>query len=227
MFSAPKGKHRAVPALLETPPSWTVKGVVTAALLIAASALGVASASAASQDVRPGAQPFIVGGRDAKVSEHPYVVYLADRRGEQYCGGTLVAQDRVVTAAHCVATKSDSSIRVVAGRQNVRDDDGTATTVRDVWVPDDYERVTDGQDIAVLTLADDLPYRTIRLADQHDEELYSPGRKATVYGWGRTEENGSSSNELQSAQIPIRPDEDCAEVYEDYLPESMVCAGYP
>ncbi|MGH3519014.1 MAG: S1 family peptidase [Haloechinothrix sp.] len=226
MFGAPKGRHRALPTRAGSPATLTVQGILAAGVLIAASVLGVASASAVSAQARPGAQPFIVGGSATKISDHPYVVYLADRRGRQYCGGALFAPDKVVTAAHCVARISRSAIRVVAGRQDVRGDDGIETTVRQVWVPDDYRRVNEGKDIAVLTLRDQLPYRTIRLAAEEDAERYTPGRKATVFGWGRTGEREPGSDQLRSAKLPIRRDADCAAVYEDYIPDEMVCAGY-
>lgn len=198
-----------------------------AAVLIGAGALGMATASAVPQGAGPGAQPYIVGGEQAQVTDHPYVVYLADRRERQYCGGALIAPDRVVTAAHCVARTSRSSLRVVSGRQNVESDEGTVSEVVDVWVPENYRRVTDGNDIAVLTLAESVPYRAIKPAGERDAKLYQPGRKATVFGWGRTDERGTASEDLRSATVPVQPDQTCADVYEGYLPEQMVCAGYP
>lgn len=201
--------------------------MVAAGVLIAAGVLGVASASAIPQNSRPGVQPYIVGGEQAKAAEHPYVVYLADRRERQYCGGALIAPDKVVTAAHCVARTSRNRIRVVGGRENVNESDGMVTGVREIWVPDEYQGVTDGKDIAVLTLMEEFPYRTIELADEDDGTLYEPGRKATVFGWGRTDERGTASDELRSAQVPLQTDETCSDVYRDYIPDEMVCAGYP
>lgn len=196
------------------------------ALLVAAALTVVGVAGAVANQATAGPQPKIVGGSEAEPDEHPYVVYLADRRGKQFCGGTLITPDKVVTAAHCVARSSPRRISVVAGRHDTRTDEGTDVGVADMWIHEDYSRVTDGNDIAVLTLEEKVPYETIRPATAEDEDQYAKGTEATVLGWGRIAERGPSSNYLREARVPLRADGDCEETYRDYQPEQMVCAGY-
>src|SRR5690606_33109401 len=59
----------------------------------------------------------IVGGQPVSIAEHPWVVYLVDTQGNQYCGGTLAKENKVVTAAHCVHSETPESLQVVAGRE--------------------------------------------------------------------------------------------------------------
>lgn len=188
---------------------------VTAAVVAAVS---VASASSA--------RPSIVGGSPAKMSEHPYVVYLADDNGRQYCGGTLVRANWVVTAAHCVSGENPADVIVVAGRQDTRTDDGVEARVTRIWIPEEYGGVGGGGDIAVLQLNRWLPYRTLPLATKGDAELYAAGRQATVLGWGHTAEHSGPSPLLRSARVPLQPDRVCADAYGGYEPAAMVCAGY-
>lgn len=47
-------------------------------------------------------QSRIVGGVNAKEGEFPWMVYLYDLRQGQFCGGTLIGHEWVVTAAHCM-----------------------------------------------------------------------------------------------------------------------------
>ncbi|MPY78166.1 MAG: trypsin-like serine protease [Actinophytocola sp.] len=171
-------------------------------------------------------QPAIVGGSEVEPGEREFVVYLADEDGKPYCGGTLVAPEKVVTAAHCVESAERSDLTVVAGRNDVRGDEGSEAGVDEVWIPEDYSSVTEGSDVAVLRLDEKLPYRTIQPAAKGDGELYRVGRKATVLGWGKTSERGESSSRLRAAKVPLRADADCEEAYGTYTQEEMVCAGY-
>ncbi|MPY99771.1 MAG: trypsin-like serine protease [Actinophytocola sp.] len=185
--------------------------------------LGLVSVTSAAPN--SASQPSIVGGSEVEPGKREYVVYLADDDGTPYCGGTLVAPDKVVTAAHCVDADDPEDLTVVAGRNDVRTDDGTEADVERVWIPEDYSSVTEGNDIAVLVLAEKLPYRTIQPATQRDDRLYRVGREATVLGWGRTSERGEASDRLRAAQVPLRADADCEDAYGTYVPEEMVCAG--
>lgn len=201
--------------------------LVVAAAGLAAAAMLAAAATTSAESSGAG-QERIVGGDRAEISDHPYAVYLADRQGDQYCGGTLVASDRVVTAAHCIAETEPERITVVAGRQDTRSDDGVETGVRAMWIPEEYSNVGEGNDIAVLQLARKMPYRTLALAGRNDGDLYTPGRKATVLGWGQTAESGERSPVLRSARVPLRKDSACERAYDEgYQPDDMVCAGYP
>jgi secreted trypsin-like serine protease len=152
-------------------------------------------------------------------------VYLTFRTGFQFCGGTIVGPSTVVTAAHCAAGQSPQELLVVAGRDDKQSKAGVVDEVTGIWVDPDYDDVHTGADVAVLTLAEPLPYRPARL--NSDPELYRPGTQATVLGWGRTEEGGSPSRYLLGASVPLVADGTCAKDYQDYAAQSMVCAGYP
>lgn len=202
---------------------WTVlpAAVVVAGLL---SLVSVTWATPESQSTA--SQARIVGGSEVESGAHEYAVYITDEYGQQFCGGALVAPDRVVTAAHCVADSEPEDLGVVAGRQDKRSDEGTEAGVRQVWVHDDYYTVTEGNDVAVLQLDQDLPYRTIDPATKDDGDLYRVGTKATVLGWGTTSENGKPSDRLRAARVPVRADADCVNAYDTYTKNQMVCAGY-
>lgn len=195
--------------------------------IVAAGLLGLVSVtSAAPNTVSAANQPAIVGGSEVEPGKREYVVYLADDQGAPYCGGALVGPDKVVTAAHCVDSADADDLTVVAGRNDVRSDEGSEADVERIWIPEDYSSVTEGDDIAVLLLDGTLPYRTISPATKGDDDLYRPGRKATVLGWGRTSERGESSDRLRAARVPLRADADCEKAYGTYTPDEMVCAGY-
>jgi trypsin len=172
------------------------------------------------------AQPYIVGGSDTSTDDYPWMVALTGAAGSPYCGGALVAPDRVVTAAHCVAGRDPDELTVVAGRTDMRTDEGVESGVEQVWVHPDFNGdPMRGDDLAVLTLDREPGSGTIPI--EEDPGAYQPGRPATVLGWGYTDEDGPSSPVLQEAEVPLRSDSDCSQTYPQYDPEEMVCAGYP
>jgi trypsin len=209
------------------------RATLAVAMLSAVLLTPVALAGSPSATPAPGgpgggapAEPFVVGGRAATVSEYPWMVALTTPASESaYCGGALVAPDRVLTAAHCISGYRLGGVRVIAGRTDLRSDEGEVRMVQRAWIPPGYRAPTEGDDIAVLVLDRALSYRTLPLETDHG--AYPPGRPAIVLGWGYTAENGPSSPMLRSAEVPLVEDGDCADIYRDFDADSMVCAGDP
>lgn len=197
------------------------------AVPLSVAALLAATVSAA------GAEPRIVGGEAADIADHPWMVALISPQGYQFCGGALVAPDRVVTAAHCLEEHAAGTILVLGGRTDLAESrDGEAvTSVVDAVVEPSYERAELGGDIAVLTLATDFPYETVPVATAADADLYRQGRMGTVLGWGRLYENGPSPTELRKVDLPMVADRVCAAQFWlvttdlDYDRQAMFCAG--
>lgn len=54
----------------------------------------------------------IVGGQTAEKGSWPWQAMLASRGGSQFCGGSLVEENWVLTAAHCVYGSSEDRIVV-------------------------------------------------------------------------------------------------------------------
>jgi trypsin len=190
-------------------------------------AIALAMTGAVIGLARAGAAPDIVGGGRASIADHPYVVYLTTAHGFQFCGGTLVADDKVVTAAHCAVGRNPADIVVVAGREDKESKSGIASPVRSIWVHPRFTDVRAGWDVSVLTLRIRLPYEPLRLPNKDDAGLYAAGRPGMILGWGRTSAAGQPSRYLMRASVPLTSDADCTKAYPAYKPEAMVCAGVP
>ena len=111
-----------------------------ALLAVTAVAVPVVVSTASAQNVVTGSgnQPRIVGGNQASLAEHPYAVFLEDTGGNQYCGAVIVSSVAVATAAHCAKALPRTQVRVVAGRQDKRTDDGDVPVVSDADCKADY-----------------------------------------------------------------------------------------
>ncbi|MFE2049414.1 trypsin-like serine protease [Streptomyces sp. NPDC059459] len=184
--------------------------------------------------------PKIIGGTNATLAEAPWMVqlhYYDPTTDEGYfCGGTLVAPAKVLTAAHCVyGLDWAQNGAVVAGTAQLPGDDGDlhggrVTGVYRQWVNPTYRpSTTSGGDLAVLTLNEALPYKTLRTTSSGDTASYANGTPATVYGWGRTSSTSEAiSPTLRKATVPMRSDAACTSYWgSDFVAGQMACAGNP
>ncbi|MFJ4799441.1 S1 family peptidase [Streptomyces murinus] len=196
----------------------------TAAILVATAAAAT-TALLASPTASAAPQP-IVGGTTTTTTAYPFVMQITDASGSQFCGGTLVSATKVVTAAHCMAGETPASVRVVGGRTKLNGSDGTVSKVSKIWVNPDYSDATNGDDVSVLTLSTSMPYKPVSYVSSSQTGVYAAGTTARILGWGTTSENGSSSNQLRTATVPLVSDASCRSSYgSDYVQSDMVCAG--
>ncbi|QIY99088.1 trypsin-like serine protease [Streptomyces sp. S1D4-11] len=196
----------------------------------AALCTATAAAAATALLCAPGAvaapQP-IVGGTTTTTTAYPFMMQITDASQNQFCGGTLVAANKVVTAAHCMVGETTSGVRVVGGRTYLNGTNGTVSKVSKIWINPDYTDATNGDDVAVLTLSTSMSYTPASYVASTDTGVYATGATARIIGWGTTSESGSSANQLRTATVPIVSNSSCAGSYgSDFVASDMVCAGY-
>ncbi|XP_077485203.1 transmembrane protease serine 9-like [Amblyomma americanum] len=187
----------------------------------------------------------IVGGRESEPGAWPWMAAIYINSGgvnSAACGGALVTDRHVVTAAHCVvvghrATNLPaSSFTIRLGDHNlVRSDDH----VMPVDVPvvkverhADFVARTFKNDVAVLTMERPVTFnkfvRPVCLPYGDDFKTRDlNGYHAFVTGWGTTAFNGESSDVLKEAQIKIWDEDTCKKAFVKEVPISSVylCAG--
>ena len=97
-------------------------------------------------------EPRIVGGSTISISERPFQVGLEYSFFDfTFCGGSLIASDKVLTAAHCCEGVS-SSYQIACGEHNVNADDGTEQKVpiKSRIIHEDYSQSNTDNDVCVL-----------------------------------------------------------------------------
>ncbi|CBG68992.1 MULTISPECIES: S1 family peptidase [Streptomyces] len=198
------------------------KSMATATVTAAAAAAALLTAPGAAAAPQP-----IVGGTTTTASAYPFVMQITDAAQDQFCGGTLVSPTKVITAAHCMEGETTSSVRVVGGRTYANGTNGTVSRVSRIWVHPSFRDVKTGDDVAVLTLSTAMPYTTAKYVSSSNTGVYAAGTTARILGWGATASNGSSSNQLRTATVPLVSDSSCRTSYgSDFIASDMVCAGY-
>ena len=130
----------------------------------------------------------IVGGMEAEARAWPWqVALISSQRSdvEQFCGGSVIHEKWVLTAAHCVDGASSDDVQVLAGTQDL-EDGGRRIDVEAIRMHPDYRDDTLENDIALLELAG--PARVEEAVVLPDEErsaeVAEPGVPATAIGWG-------------------------------------------
>lgn len=197
-------------------------GVAAAALTTIGVATTVYTANA---DEPSSVTPKIIGGEETTIEENPFVVALTTADGFQFCGGTIVAPTKVLTAAHCTDGSSPADIKVVAGRTSLSTGGGTTANVTTVWIHPKWDSSALTNDASVLTLDTSLTETPLPLAAPADSNLYKAGANSTVLGWGTTE-LGETSDTLRKVDVPVTADDTCAASYpDDFDAATMVCAG--
>ena len=175
-------------------------------------------------------QPFIVGGTPVSPAcpncKYDFMVSLQSNSwwgSGHFCGGSLVREDWVVTAAHCVQGESPGNIQVKVGLHNVGGTTGAVTrNVDQIIVHPSYSGNSLNNDYALLHLTSPVTtFEPIQLCTDtaHDEEPVM----STTMGWGATSSGGSSSAILLEVDVPI--DDSCGNYSNSSITNNMICAG--
>lgn len=182
--------------------------------------------------VRSTAVPKIINGEDATWDNNKWQVallvsWIVDASSAQFCGGSLIRQNWIATAAHCVDNNtSREHVHVLTGTANLKSG-GKRSNVEAIFVHKDYDPNSQNNDIALLRLKDDGVGEAIRpVALDKEPVIVSPGQMATISGWGVTE-SGYPSPQLKKILVPLVSRETCNSPasYDGHVTDKMICAG--
>ncbi|XP_076251997.1 trypsin-1-like isoform X2 [Rhynchophorus ferrugineus] len=171
----------------------------------------------------------IIGGETANIEDYPYQVLLMIE-GEGKCGGSILSETFIITAAHCVFDQKASQLSIRAG-SSFRTSGGEIVSVASFKYPeDDFDSSTYDYDIAILRLTKPLTYgdgiSPVLLPNSDDEIIQGENAKAS--GWGMIDPNDESSlsEKLQAVELPQITTQSCEKYYGSYITSRMFCAGY-
>jgi secreted trypsin-like serine protease len=228
----------------------TGKGLVASALAAALALVFVAAADAApTKPLADSSQRHarIVNGSVAAEGSWPFIVSIRESSDNgHHCGGSVIAPNLILTAAHCAVERgtltplSPASIYVVAKQTRLDATTGERLRVAKIVVHPQYQLGTFNADAALLFLADQTTAPPIALATTAFEtSVLAGGIKEWTAGWGSTSSwtqgaNGSISgvsnpNTLMEAQLNVYTADQCNTAYNagTFWPQWDLCVGDP
>ncbi len=185
---------------------------------------------------------FVIGGVPTEQNAYPWVVALtndidANLFQRQFCGGSVIADRWVLTAAHCLFDRSGkpielSTFKVAVNASDLSNPDATEIVVTNMYIHPNYDPLRENPmfDIALLELANDSGVEPIRVSAKSSDKLV--GLDAKVIGWGAVDNADPTSLkfpvELHEALVPIVAMDVCnaPESYQGTIYPNQLCAGY-
>ena len=191
--------------------------------------------------------PRIIGGTAVPNGNYPFMVALLEKRirgggafQQQFCGGTLIDKDSVLTAAHCLYRQGvydrGVKLQVVVGRTALSQNQGQLRSVPRPhrFIHPRYKPFLASYDAAVLKL--NRPVRgikPIKLATARQNNLEKPGHILRTAGWGVVQQRPGPFDvfpvRLHEVSVPVVSDSRAKRSYQSlglkYLPSVMVAAG--
>ncbi|KAI7810132.1 Proc protein [Triplophysa rosa] len=179
-----------------------------------------------------GLQPWVMGGTVGKKGESPWQALILNHLGRFHCGGVLIDENWVLTAAHCLETSTRFTVRLGDYDRFKHEQTEMTLLVKQHITHPQYNPVTVDNDIALLQLSGPAKFSQYILPaclpshNLAERMLHRNSTLTIVTGWGKDNETAQRfSSTLNFMEIPIVDHKECSKHMMNNLTQNMLCAG--
>ncbi|KAJ0172183.1 hypothetical protein K1T71_012156 [Dendrolimus kikuchii] len=177
------------------------------------------------------AEGRVTGTRAGKPRDWPWMALVTPKNREQYCGGTLISDRHVLTAAHCTNGQKAEDLSVRLGEYDLtRSNDSRSYNFRVIEIRrhEKYDSKTYYNDVAILKLHRPAVFNTyVWPICLPPPGMQMTNETAIVIGWGVQFIGGPKSNVLMEVSVPIWDHQKCKDAYVERVSAVNICAaGY-
>lgn len=156
----------------------------------------------------------VVGGDATTIEKIGGFLVSLYYEGDFVCGGTLIEELIVISAAHCFVGRKKKDKWTVKGGVTKRFETGPVVPLEDYVIPAAFNETHMNMDVSVILLNKPLVSSKIGYATLCNQKLVD-GLLLTVYGWGLTDptfENPTMT--VRTVTVPVIKKSRCRKIYE-------------